>query len=70
MKVTERDMDLEDDDSVPTVQSILREAEDIGIVDVSNLLSLKMRIVVGRNDRFVLTDVEIRSPLFPEKPRC
>ncbi len=46
MKVTERDMDLEDDDSVPTVQSILREAEDIGIVDVFEIyFSLKMRML-------------------------
>ncbi len=64
MKVTEHDMDLEDDDSVPTEQSILREAEDIGIVDVSKFTFVEDEDVVGGNDRFVFTDVEGISPLF------
>ncbi len=45
MKVTEHDMDLEDDDSVPTVQSILREAEISELSIFRNLLSLKMRML-------------------------
>ncbi len=47
-----------------TVQSILREAEDIGIVDVSKFTFVEDEDVVGGKDRFVLTDVEGRSPLF------
>ncbi len=64
MKVPEHDMDLEDDDFVPTVQSILREAEDIGIVYVSKFTFVEDEDVIGGNDRFVLTDVGGRSPLF------
>ncbi len=66
MEVIEHGMDIEHDDSVPTVQSILRQAKDIGIVDVSKFTFVEDEDVVGGDDRFVLTDVEGRSPLFPE----
>ncbi len=69
MKVTERDMDLEDDDSVPTVQGILREAEDIGIVDVSKFTFVEDEDVVGGNDRFVLMMLKEEVLFFPERPR-